>query len=222
MSERGKYIVMEGGEFAGKTTQLDTMKRYIAQAGLENSFLYTREPGGTPVGEDIRKILFFPNTEHFPAGELPDAVALQLFTANRAYNWRTQIEPALKNGINVLSDRNWFSTLSYQGARGHVTEEEIIETTAYALPPEYMYPDLAYVLTIPTEERIRRQKKTALQDGTLDAFEARDTAFHDAATEIYHRTITTMGAVGINGAQPAEDIHREMVGHLDALLGRRD
>lgn len=220
MSERGKYIVVEGGEFAGKTTQLEKLKQHIARTGLEETFLYTREPGGTPVGEDIRKILFFPNPEHFANGELPDAVALQLFTANRVYNWRTQIEPALQRGINVLSDRNWFSTLSYQGARGHVTEEEIIETTAYSLPDEYMHPDLAYVLTIPTEERIARQKRTALQDGTLDAFEARDGAFHDAATEIYHQTIAKMGAVGINGARPEEEIHREMVAHLDALLSR--
>lgn len=218
MSERGKYIVMEGGEFAGKTTQLDKLKGYIASRGLNDSFLYTREPGGTPVGEDIRKILFFPNGEYFPDGELPDAVALQLFTANRAYNWRTQIEPALQSGVNVLSDRNWFSTLSYQGARGAVSEQEIIETTAYSLPHDYMHPDLAIVLTIPTAERIERQRRTGLQDGALDAFESRNVEFHDRATEIYHKTVAKMGAVGIDGAQSADDIHAQIIEHLEHVL----
>jgi dTMP kinase len=221
MSERGKYIVVEGGEFAGKTTQLDKLKDYIAQSGLEDSFLYTREPGGTPAGEDLRKVLFFPNEKYFPEGELPDRVALQIFTANRVFNWRTQIEPALMSGINVLSDRNWFSTLSYQGARGEVTEEEIIETTTYSLPEGYMHPDLAYILTVPTAERVARQARTALQDGTeMDAFEQRDTAFHDSATEIYRRTVTKMGAVGIDGARSIDNIHAEMVMHLNETLGR--
>ena len=214
MSERGKYIVVEGGEFAGKTTHLELLKRHIAQVGLTEAFVYTREPGGTPTGEAIRKILFFPNPEHFPDKELPDAVALQLFTANRVYNWRNQIEPALEAGKHVLSDRNWFSTLSYQGARGQVTENEIIETTRYSLPEEYVHPDLAFVLTIPTHERIKRQSRTALQDGTIDAFEARDVAFHDAATDIYRRTIKKMGAVGIDGTKTTDDIHQEMVAHL--------
>ena len=219
MTERGKYIVVEGGEFAGKTTQLELLKRHIARKGLEQQFVYTREPGGTPVGEDIRKILFFPNTEHFPAKELPDAVALQLFTANRIYNWRTQIEPALEAGRHVLSDRNWFSTLSYQGARGYVSEQEIIETTRFALPDGYVYPDLAFVLTIPREERIQRQGRTALQDGAVDAFEAQDAAFHDAAADIYLRTITKMGAVGIDGTKHADAIHTEMVAHLERTIG---
>lgn len=187
---------------------------------MSNSFLFTREPGGTPVGEDIRKILFFPNRDHFPDGELPDTVALQLFTANRAYNWRMQIKPALDAGIHVLSDRNWFSTLSYQGARGNVSEEEIIETTAHSLPPEYMYPDLAYVLTIPTEERVKRQAATALQDGAVDAFEALDAGFHDKASEIYHRTIQKLGATGIDGARPVDVIHAEMVELLHRTLER--
>lgn len=218
MSERGKYIVMEGGEFAGKTTQLDRLKGYIAARGLTDTFLYTREPGGTPVGEDIRKILFFPNRDYFAEGELPDAVALQLFTANRVYNWRTQIEPALESGINVLSDRNWFSTLSYQGARGIVSEAEIIKTTAYSLPREYMHPDLAFVLTIPTTERIERQRRTGLQDGALDAFESQDGAFHDRATEIYHKTVAKMGAVGIDGARSADEIHTHIIDHLERVL----
>lgn len=220
MSERGKYIVVEGGEFSGKTTQLDKLKAHIAARGLTDSFLYTREPGGTPVGEDIRKILFFPNRSYFEAGELPDAVALQLFTANRVYNWRTQIKPALDAGINVLSDRNWFSTLSYQGARGQVSEAEIVETTAFSLPPEYMYPDLAYVLTIPTAERIKRQKRTGLQDGAVDAFEALDTSFHDEATRIYQRTVQKMGAVGVDGARSADIVHEEMVERLETTLTR--
>lgn len=218
MSERGKLFVVEGGEFSGKTTQLDRLKAHIASVGLGDKFLYTREPGGTPVGEDIRQILFFPNKERFPAGELPDAVALQLFTINRAYNWRKQIKPALDAGINVLSDRNWFSTLSYQGARGEVSEEEIIETTSYSLPPEYMYPDLAYVMTIPSQVRIERQSRTALQDGDVDAFEALDNAFHDKAAAIYKRTIQKMGATGIDGTRPVEVIHEEMVEHLHQIL----
>lgn len=220
MSERGKYIVVEGGEFAGKTTQLERLKTKIGHLGLSSQFLYTREPGGTPAGEAIRKILFFPNPSQFPDGELPDDVALQLFTANRVYNWRNQIEPALQAGIHVLSDRNWFSTLSYQGARGSVSEEEIIQTTRYSLPDAYMNPDLAYVLTIPREERIARQQRTALQDGALDAFEARDTTFHDAAAEIYKRTIKTMGAIGIDGARDSDVIHAEMVGHLLRTIER--
>lgn len=220
MSERGKYIVFEGGEFSGKSTQLDMTKSDISRSGFDDAFLYTREPGGTPVGEDIRKILFFPNPAYFPDKELPDAVALQLFTANRLYNWHNQILPALEEGINVISDRNWFSTLAYQGARGLISEEEIIETTVRSLPKAYTVPDLALVLEIPREERIRRQGLTALQDGeSVDAFEAQDNTFHDKTAEIYRHITLTMGAVAIDGARPKNIVHSDIVTHIEQSTG---
>lgn len=220
MSERGKLIVFEGGEFSGKSTQLDMTKDDIARCGFGDQFLYTREPGGTPVGEDIRKILFYPNPEQFPSKELPDAVALQLFTANRVYNWYNQILPALEAGINVISDRNWFSTLAYQGARGLITEQEIIETTMRALPREYTNPDLAFIMQIPREERIRRQGITALQDGaTVDAFEAREQSLHDRSAEIYRGIASNMGAIAINGIRSKKAIHSEISSQIEAATG---
>lgn len=222
MPERGKYIVLEGGEFSGKSTQSDMLKEYIASTGLMDNFVYTREPGGTKVGEDLRKAIFFPNPTYFPSGELPDAVALQLFTANRAYNWRNQIEPALAMGMNVLSDRNWFSTLSYQGARGNVSEQEIIETTSASLPAEYMYPDLAIVLTIPSDVRRQRQSQVGHKDGALDAFEKQGDAFHDAVTDIYQKTVTVMGAVGIDGSLSVDEVHAQVLERFRQLIEPTD
>lgn len=220
MSERGKLIIFEGGEFSGKSTQLDMTKEDISRSGLEDRFLYTREPGGTPVGEDIRKVLFYPNPEQFPDKELPDAVALQLFTANRVYDWYNRVLPALESGLHVISDRNWFSSLAYQGARGFVSEQEIIETTHRLLPPEYTNPDLALVLQIPREERIRRQGITALQDGaTADAFEAREQHLHDRSAEIYHRITLTMGAIAINGMRPKDIVHSEIRSRIEQATG---
>jgi dTMP kinase len=211
MSERGKYIPIDGVEFAGKTTQINMLKKYFAEQDREVRFI--REPGETAVGVELRKLLFF------PPEPLSDEVALHLFTADRLHTWQTVIEPALESGIPVIGDRSWRSTAGYQGARGNISVDHIIDVTSKSLPAEYVSPELAIVLTVPGAERKRRQAITALQDGSLDDFESRDDEYFEKVSQIYEDVlIKELGAIGIDGAQSPELVHQEIIRHVEQVL----
>lgn len=211
MSKRGSYIVIEGGEFAGKSTQLALLRQYIEAQGIKAVF--TREPGGSAFGDLMRQVLFH------PPEELSDRVALQLFTANRLHNYETVIKPALEAGHHVISDRNWYSTLCYQGARGQVSPDFIESVTTQALPAEYTEPAAAFVLTISATVRAARQRSTPLQDGAIDTFEARDNAYHAQVTKLYEDIVLhRLGGIHLDGSAPAGEIHEVIATHLKPLL----
>jgi dTMP kinase len=111
-SKKGKVIVFEGGDGTGKSTQACRLKDFLIQKGLHP--LHIREPGSTPVGEQIRKILIAETDGS--ALDLTPETELLLFMACRAQLFKTVVSPAIEKNRIVLLERSYFSTYAYQGA----------------------------------------------------------------------------------------------------------
>ena len=150
----GRFIVLDGIDGCGKSTQIRHLAQWLPVSGLMPStagLICTREPGGTPLGESIRDLLL-----HTEADQVPSVTAeLLLYAADRAQHVDTVIRPALLRGDWVLSDRFAGSTLAYQGyGRGldHqlITRLESIATTG-------LVPDLTACLMVPVEVSLQRR-----------------------------------------------------------------
>ncbi len=170
---RGKFIVLEGSEGVGKTTQLEKVSTYLRAEG--KIVINPREPGGTPAGELIRTILKDPTSTW-----ITPARNLLLFNACRALLVGTIIEPALTQGTWVVVDRYYPSTEAYQGGgelyspRKSLTRQikESIETTI---------PDLTYILDAPVEVSLARKK----HEESTDRFQQKGKEFFDRVRQTY-------------------------------------
>ena len=189
-SARGRFLVFEGIDGAGKTTQLPLVERRLRDAGVKTRT--TREPGGTPLGESLRAVLRDPRfTGMSPAAEL-----LVMFAA-RAEHLAKVIEPALAEGVWVLCDRFTDATFAYQGGGRGVDAARIaaLEETVQGR----VRPDLVLVLDVPVEVGLaragrRRQVSMDLPDaptwagsapGAADRFEREDVAFFRRVRKVY-------------------------------------
>ncbi len=164
--KRGRLITFEGGEGAGKSTQMERIAHYLRQEQIE--VITTREPGGTPLGEKIRTLLL-----NEPMGA--KAELLLLFAA-RAEHLRQVIEPALAQGKWVLSDRFTESSYAYQGYGRGLPIAEI--ATLEALTLGDLRPDRTYWFDLPLEVGFERVGKR----GATDRFEEEERSFFEAVT----------------------------------------
>jgi dTMP kinase len=164
---RGRFITLEGGEGAGKSTQLAFLADWLAGQGLEVT--RTREPGGSSGAEDIRRLLVAGETGRW----LPWSETLLFFAARYDHAERL-IKPALAAGRWVVSDRFADSTMAYQGAAGGVAVADIAEL--YRLVLDGFAPDLTVILDLPVEAGLAR---AVVRDGANGGrFERMDLAFH--------------------------------------------
>ncbi len=161
----GLFVAFEGGEGVGKSTQIALAAAWLRARG--HDVLETREPGGTPLGQELRRLVLDPDGHVTPRSE-----AL-IYAADRAHHVDTVIRPALAAGQVVLTDRYVDSTLAYQGAgRGlTVTETRIITDWATA----GLLPDLTVLLDLDTTLGLQR----AGARSSLDRLEAASAAFHE-------------------------------------------
>ena len=158
-------LVLEGPEGAGKTTQLRLLSEWLVARG--RSVVAVREPGGTVLGDEIRRILLDPESDIVPAAE-----AL-LFMASRAQLVEKVLRPALATDTIVLLDRFFLSTNAYQGAGRGIREEDI--ATANRVATSGLRPDLTLLLDISAEEGLAR----TVRRGAHDRMEQADGSFHD-------------------------------------------
>ena len=152
---KGKFIVIEGIDGCGKTTQIDEISKWLPTSGLmgENSKLVkTREPGGSLLGKKLRNLILDNNKENKPSS----LAELLLYSADRAEHVSKIISPALKKEDWVLSDRFADSTLAYQGYGRHINLEIIKNIESIVCQGEQ--PDLTIFLEITAEESILRRK----------------------------------------------------------------
>ena len=164
---RGRFITLEGGEGAGKTTQSRRLAKALEDAG--HFVLATREPGGAPGAEDIRELLVRGHTDRWE----PLTEAL-LHYAARHEHVRKGVLPALAAGRWVVCDRFADSTMAYQG-HGLALGRQRIETL-HRLVLDGMAPDLTLILDLPVDTGLRRATKGA--DGAEDRYERMDREFH--------------------------------------------
>jgi len=167
------FITLEGPEGSGKSSQLPDLAEFLRGQGWD--VLTTREPGGTPIGDQIRQILMrLDNQELHPRTEI------LLFLASRAQLVEQVIKPALREGKFVLSDRFGDSTLAYQGY-GHGIDLATLRAML-AFATDNLKPDLTLLLDVDVEIGLQRKRKED-EWNRLDAYEL---AFHQRVREGYH------------------------------------
>ncbi len=152
---KGKFIVFEGIDGSGKTTQINEIYNWLPQSNLisnNSSVIKTREPGGSSLGKKLREIILSNKNDNAPSS----LTELLLYAADRTEHVTKTISPALKKGDWVLSDRFSGSTLAYQGYGRNIDIETIKKLEIIACQGEK--PDLTFFLDISLEESIERRK----------------------------------------------------------------
>lgn len=172
---RGRFLVMEGIDGCGKTTQMQRLAEWLPGSGLMPSgaqLVQTREPGGTPLGQALRQLLLHP-----PEAVAPGPVAeLLLYAADRAQHVDQVIRPALERGDWVLSDRFAGSTLAYQGYGRELNRELIVQLEQIATTG--LQPDATFLLDLPLAVSQSRRV-----DQANDRIEAAGQAFLERVSE---------------------------------------
>lgn len=206
--KKGLFITVEGGDGSGKTTQLDFIRKYLAEKGED--VLFTREPGGTPIGEKIRTLILDPANK-----EMDPMTEALLYAASRAQIVSEVIRPALLAGRTVVCDRYVDSSIAYQGyARG--LGESVADINGFAIGD--CIPDATILLKVdPAKSHAR------IDAASMDRMEQESMRFHQRVYEGYLALEKRYPnrIIGIDGAQPIEEVSRQIAAHLDRLLIRR-
>ena len=206
---RGRFITIEGGEGTGKTTQVGLRVAALVRAGI--AARATREPGGSPGAEAIRRLLLEGEGERWDAvGE-----ALLLVAARRDHVNRL-IEPALAEGIWVVSDCFADSTLAYQGYGRELALDDLAALHRFALGA--FAPDLTLILDLPVEIGLAR---AAARPAAADRFERLDRAFHERLRQGFRRIAAEENArcVIIDASNDPQTVHSAALDAVEQRLG---
>lgn len=174
--KKGLFITLEGPDGSGKSTVAKLLHEYIDGLGILNAF--TREPGGTAIGENIREILL--DNDNY---EMTSRTEALLYAAARAQHAEEKIQPLLDNDYIVLSDRYVLSSLAYQGHSRGLGIETIMEINEFAMGDTY--PDL--VLFFDVDPEIALSRKYINREG--DRLENEGKEFHNKTYEGYEKAI---------------------------------
>ena len=204
---QGKFITLEGTEGVGKSTNLDAIVGWLTRNNIP--YVQTREPGGTPLAEELRELLLAQREEPVDA----KAELLMVFAA-RAPHLAQVINPALAEGKWVLSDRFTDATFAYQGG-GRGLPLTMIESLEQ-LVQESLQPDCTILLDLPPEEGLAR----ASARGDLDRFESEALVFFQKVREAYlsRASAAPQRFHIVNAGQPVEAVAADVVAVLDTLL----
>ena len=193
MAARGVFITFEGGDGSGKSTQIQSVRDWFESRGRE--VVVTREPGGTELGTEIRRLV-----QNGPEDVDARTEAL-LYAADRAYHVATVIAPALERGAVVLGDRYIDSALAYQGAARSLGVDEIASLSAWAT--RGLYPSLTFLLDLPPEVGARRRTDAP------DRMERESMDFHERVRHEYLR---------LADAEPDRFVVIDAVGTVDEVF----
>lgn len=172
MVTRGRFITLEGTEGAGKSTQLAAVRAWLEAQNIDHDV--TREPGGTPLAEQIREII---KAHHDEA--MPGLAELLLMFAARSVHLENRIRPALADGRWVICDRFTDATYAYQGAARGLGAERVAMLEDWV--QNGLQPDLTLLLDVPVETGMAR----ARERGAADRFETEQAAFFERVREAY-------------------------------------
>ena len=203
----GFFVALEGPEGAGKSTQARLLDARLREAGWP--VLLTREPGGTPIGEQIRRVLL----DHGNCAMLAETEAL-LYSAARAQHVGEVLRPALAEGAVVVCDRFVDSTLAYQGGGRGLSLDQLRLVQQVATGG--LTPDLRVLLDLPTADGLAR--RFAAGDG-VNRLDAADLAFHERVRAAYLDLATADpdGWAVVDAAHPVEEVARRVA---EAVLAR--
>ncbi|MET0004776.1 MAG: dTMP kinase [gamma proteobacterium symbiont of Ctena orbiculata] len=196
---KGRFITVEGGEGAGKSSNLAFIQSLIETAGKQ--VLFTREPGGTPLGEAIRELLL----GHKHTGMADDTELLLMFAA-RAEHLQQKILPALERGIWVLCDRFTDASFAYQGAGRGLSLEKIAKLQQFVQGT--LRPDLTLLLDVPVDTGLQRAGKRS----EPDRFESENRDFFEKVRAGYLQIATQEpDRVQVIDASPALEMVQDQI-----------
>jgi dTMP kinase len=194
----GKLIVLEGAEGVGKTTQMRLLAEWLESRG--HDVIAVREPGGTVLGDEIRRILLD------PASDIASRAEALLFMASRAQLVEREIRPALAQNVLVIVDRFFLSTYAYQCAGRGLPQDEV--RTANRLATGGLVPDVTFLFMLPLSEGLARAERRGAPDrmerATGDFHERVASAFTQFATVEWQRAHPECGPIVSVDARGAE------------------
>jgi dTMP kinase len=207
--KRGYFVVFEGGDGSGKSTQMSALVRWLEARGAD--VVTTREPGGTPIGRRVRDLLLDPEARSMD----PRAEAL-LYAADRAQHVTEVIRPALDAGKIVVSDRFVDSSLAYQGVARDLGLEEVYRISRWAT--DDLMPDVVFFLSMDSRLGLRRI------DGDPDRIELEDSSFHDRVGAAYLELAQRYPDrfVVLDANRPQAEVHQDVVEAFEARTSTED
>ncbi|MGH2830698.1 MAG: dTMP kinase [Actinomycetota bacterium] len=196
-ARRGLFIVFEGVEGSGKSTMIAYLTSFLKEFGKD--VVLTREPGGTAIGERIRRLLLDPE-----AREMDSKAEALLYAAARAQHVAQVVRPALESGKAVISDRYLDSSLAYQGLARGLGDEDVYRLNIWAT--DELIPDLVVLLDLDPEVGLARAA------GAPDRIEQEDIAFHRKVAEAYQQLAKTYPSrfALIDASQPVETVREQV------------
>ena len=204
-----KFIVVEGSEGVGKSTQIKTIKSFLEEHKIK--YIVTREPGGTSFGESIRSIILDQNND---TDNLTDSL---LFYASRYENYNKIILPALKNGKTVICDRFHYSTLVYQGIVG---DDELVKKVHNIFDAIFSksIDHIIYLYTDP-EESLKRISRRSI----TDKFESRGLEYLNKLNKAYESIFSNMeNVIKLNTSRDKEITKKDLLEKLKTIFTTHD
>ena len=200
---KGTFIVFEGGEGIGKSTQAKLLKAWLEQEG--ESVVLTREPGGSDLGIEIRKILLSHST-----GEISPRAEALLYAADRAHHVHSLIRPALTAGQVVIGDRYFDSSIAYQGAGRVLEPGEVARISRWAT--ESLFPTLTIIIDLPAEIGLGRLK-------SKDRLESQPIDFHERVRQEFLQLslLDPERYFIVDGNKTIEDIHSDIITRVSEI-----
>ena len=202
---KGIFIAFEGGEGSGKSTQSKLLKKWLEEEGEE--VLLSREPGGTEMGKDLRRILLDHST-----GEISPRAEALLYAADRAHHVFSKIRPALDRGEVVITDRYFDSSIAYQGAGRILVPGEVARISRWAT--ESLFPTLTILIDQPAEIGLSRLK-------SKDRLEIEPIDFHERIRQEFLQ-LTLLDPeryLVVDGRKSIEEIHSEIIARVGEIPG---
>ena len=194
------YIVIEGQDGTGKSTQVGLLRDYFEGQGLKVATM--DEPDGDlPQAHELHDMIL---TRGYGLEALTNVL---LFTAARVELWRKMAEPVLREGGVVISARNWWSTLAYQGYGEGVSRAKIIRLTKEMLPARYVKPDVGVILTVADEVRAARQVE---RGKAVETFEAKPSEFQQKVNRAYVSIAREFCVPVVDAAGTIEEVFDEI------------
>lgn len=204
---QGYFITFEGGDGAGKSTQIKKLKDYLETKGFD--VILTREPGGTNIGEKIRNIILDPENK-----EMSAVTEAMLYAASRAQHVSEVIGPAIDSGKIVICDRFVDSSIAYQGY-GRGLGDSVGVINSYAIG-KYM-PHMTFLLKLNPQAGSRR-----IEGREKDRIELESASFHQTVFDGYEalEKMYPDRIVGIDASGTIEEIELKIREHVNALIER--
>ena len=199
------YIVIEGQDGTGKSTQAELLKKHYESEGKEVVML--EEPDGDlPQAHDLHDMIL---TRGYDLEPLTNVL---LFTAARVELWKKIAEPVLKRGGIVISARNYWSTLAYQGYGEGVSRSKIIRLTKDLLPDKYFHPDYGFILVVSDAVRLARQ---ADRGKATETFEAKPNDFQQKVNSAYPRIAKEFNLTLVDTSCTIDEIYEKVLKELN-------